>query len=122
VKRDMDLIREILLAVEGADAGASSPLRLELPEWDGHVVYQHARILNDAGYMHASFANGSPPGIHVLGLTWEGHDLIDSIRDNGVWSSVKAKVAEAGGSVPLEVLKAIAVMAIKKKLGMPDGG
>ena len=122
MKRDMDLIRAILLEVEAMDfSGTGEIPELELDGWDGHLVYGHARLLRNAAYLDVTFTAGSPPGMHVIGLTWQGHELLDSIRDDGVWAAVKAKVAKVGGSVALELLKPLAVQVVREGLGLTDG-
>ena len=114
----MDLIREILLEVESMGVVVSEVPQLKVKGHDGHVVYGHARLLKSAGFLNVEFSSGSPPQIHVLGLTWEGHELLDSIRDDGVWSAVKAKVAKVGGSVAVELLKPLALQIVKDRLGL----
>ena len=33
----------------------------------------------------------------IIGLTWQGHELLDNIRNNTVWNAVKKKAAKFGG-------------------------
>lgn len=33
----------------------------------------------------------------IIGLTWKGHELLDSIRDNTVWNAVKKKAVKYSG-------------------------
>lgn len=33
----------------------------------------------------------------IIGLTWQGHELLDNIRDNTVWNAVKKKAAKYSG-------------------------
>jgi hypothetical protein len=41
-------------------------------------------------------------------LTWQGHDLLDAIRNDQVWAQTKTTVIEIVGSVAVDVLKNIA--------------
>jgi hypothetical protein len=83
MKRDLDLVREILLELE------SWPAELEWrvvniegrrpDEIDAHVL-----IMADAGLVKASVL-GTDRGqvlerIRVLQLTWHGHDFLDDMR------------------------------------------
>jgi hypothetical protein len=53
-------------------------------------------------------------------LTWDGHEFLDSIRDDSVWSAVKKRLAPIGGSVSIGVLRAVAVEVVKSRLGLSD--
>ena len=117
MKRDMDLVRAILFAVEAMDSqGVLSELTLD--DWHEDVVLQHAHLLRSAGFLNAFVTGGSPTRMHVVGLTWQGHELIDSIRDEGIWGSVKAKLGKVGGSASVDVLKALAIETAKELLGL----
>lgn len=43
------------------------------------------------------FAKGTLMNADIIGLTWNGHELLDNIRDNTVWNAVKKKAAKYGG-------------------------
>ena len=120
MKRDMDLVRWILLHVEAMDPDGST-LFAYPDAYDSDAVYGHVRLLESAGYVTANYTAGNPPGIHSMMLTWAGNDLLDSIRDDSVWSEVKKKLGAVGGSASLEVLKALAGEVVRGKLGLPEG-
>lgn len=48
-------------------------------------------------------------------LTWEGHDLLDSIRDPETWAKTKKAAARAGGFT-VNILRDVAYGIIKKAL------
>ena len=58
---------------------------------------------------------------HVFRMTNQGHDYLDAIRDNGIWTKTKAAVAETGGSATLEIVKALALGFLKKKIETHTG-
>ena len=74
----------------------------------------HARLFVDAGFL----ANERS---HQFRLTNAGHDYLNAIRDEGIWSRTKAAVAETGGSATLELIKNIATGFVKKKLSQHTG-
>ena len=115
----MDLIRAILLEVE-AERGPAERLELHLEGWDVALVFEHVRLLAKAGYLRATTPVEPPPRIHVHELTWDGHDFIDAIRSESVWSGVKDRAAEQGVGLPLEVIKSLAIAVVKSKLGIGD--
>ncbi len=115
----MDLVRDILLRIE-----EWSPTKDELslifdqgPIAD--PVFHHVGLILDAGFVRAVFM-AAPSAYHVSGLTWAGHDFLDSIRDESVWSAVKKKLTAVGGSASIDVLKALVTQVVKGKLGLTE--
>ena len=120
MKRDMDLVRWILLHVEAMDPDGTT-LFAYPDAYDSDATYEHVRLLESAGYVTANYEMGNPPGIHGMMLTWVGHDLVDSIRDESIWSEIKNKISSVSGSVSIDVLKALAAQAVRSKFGLPEG-
>ena len=119
MKRDMDLIREVLLATE-----ALQP-REVLSGIDGapksDFVY-NVDLMKQAGLVDAAVLKAWGSDLvraEVRTLTWDGHDFLDAIRDDTIWNKTKARVLEAAGTVSLEVLKAVAVSVARGALGLP---
>ena len=103
MKRDLDLIRRLLLDLE---ADKSGRLRTFTNEEHGpETVYQLA-LLADAGYVKTA-----PPfkgGTTISEMTWEGHDFLDGIRDDTVWKKITKRVKTTSGTATLAVIKALA--------------
>ena len=109
MKRDMDLIRGILMQME--DSGDTAGwVTLHLPKWEDHVVSYHIKMLNQAGLIEADEdSTFSPHESWKAGaLTWHGHDFLAAIKNEKVWERIKKVVREKGGSIPFEVLKELA--------------
>ena len=51
MKRDMDLVREILLAIEEKHTGEAI-FNLQIPEHNSNEIAFHCRLLYDAGLMN----------------------------------------------------------------------
>ena len=97
MKRDMELIRYILLQKEA-----------EEPIDGGHaeVVY-HIALLKEAGFVEAVIRNdplGVPSDAVILKLTWAGHDFLDAARDNKIWNMAKEKFIKPGVSWTFSIL------------------
>jgi hypothetical protein len=118
MKRDMTLIREILLAVE-AHAHDGWPFNLEIEGFEPQDVSYHVKIMKEADLLDAVDAS-TQDGIdwQPRVLTWQGHDFLDAIRNETIWQKTKQLVAEKGGSVPFEVLKAVAVKMAASLFGV----
>ncbi len=121
MKRDPDLIREILLAVEASDKGEL----LKLPPMPGHTpeaVHFHVRLLLEAGLLQTAMPNRTPKQDWiVLRLSWFGYDFLDHVRDPKIWRVTKAGAGKIG-SWSLETLSALAKGAILAKaatFGLP---
>ena len=127
MKRDMDLIRQILLDVEAGkwsyevariDENGSidedPALNLQLT-----TVLYHLQIMHDAGFI--KFLEMSDTHLRLNGMTWAGHDFLDTIRDDENWRKTKEgakKLGGAGFSFIVEVAKGVAKSELQK-LGLP---
>lgn len=120
MKRDMEVIRAVLLAVEQADGPHSGSSHFQLEGYDPGITGYHVRLLKEAGYLKAEFVLGDPPQAIVKDLTWEGHEFLDAVRNTTVWQRVKKKVVSEGGSIPLSVLKALALQYTREAFGLPE--
>ncbi|MED2935205.1 DUF2513 domain-containing protein [Bacillus wiedmannii] len=104
----MELVRKLLVLIEEQDVNSNE---LKLPnDIDRNVVVYHLRLLEQAGFTEnkIQYASNSPLWIYSS-LTWDGHEFLDAIRNDTVWNKVKKTVAEKGGSIPFEVMKALAI-------------
>ncbi|MFE7065008.1 DUF2513 domain-containing protein [Sutcliffiella sp. NPDC057660] len=118
MKRDMELVRELLLLIENNYGN-----ELIIPkEWDREIVAYHLKILDQAGYVNnnTKWADNRPMWL-IASLTWDGHEFLDSIKNDNVWVKTKDGVKKRGlelGSIPFDVLKEYASIQIKSILGL----
>ena len=121
VVRDMDVVRSILLEVESLDPGEAGNSLSSLPGLDEFTFAGHVELLKEAGFVEAAVARASGVGAVAARadrLTWQGHDFLDAIRSDTVWSKTKSTIAATVGSASLEVVKAVAVsIAMRAALG-----
>lgn len=118
MKRDMDLVRAVLLQVEALPPGAQEAL--SNGEWDGPTFVGHVAMLIEAGYVDGRV-------IHTLDgfacmasdLTWAGRELLDNIKNDTVWQNTKRVVKEKGGSASIEVLTSLAAAFARAHFGLP---
>jgi hypothetical protein len=118
VKRDMDLIRALLLYFE------SRPfLKTEtVVPMDGcteEVVRYHLLLLAQAGLVDFEpelTSTGRIIRAHVLGLNWAGHEFLDAVRSEGVWRKLLAYAKDKGGSLPFDLLKTLATELLKESI------
>src|SRR5260370_40543363 len=101
MKRDMDIIRMMLMHQE---SGEAPPGLSKYPE--DLVVYNIA-LMKDAGLIVASILDdekGSPRGAIIIRMTWGGHDFLDAVRDDNVWRKAKEKVLKPTASCTFSLL------------------
>jgi len=121
MKRDMDLVRKLLLYLE--DTVDYKPLRssdIAIGGYSDAQIGYHLRILADGGLIDVIDTNsmGSKTfGCFVKDITWKGHEFLDAVRDDGVWSHTMEKLKPLG-SASLEVVKSVAIAYIGSKLGL----
>ena len=131
MRRDMDLIRELLLKLESLPVEAGSIVSFDLSEVavDGYTdehVGDHLRKLYRAGFIDSGTSdNGDSSGYHFYfrDLTWAGMEFIDNVREHGVWHRTKeeAKKVGAGSFGLLLDLANGVVKAEAMKHGLPLG-
>jgi len=123
MKRDMSLIREILLQVE-ARPSVNDWGPVEIDGRSREEISYHVKMLHDDGLLEAlDMRTYGPDGFKYdpKFLTARGHDFLDSIRSPSVWGKVKQQLAVIGGSASLEVVKAIAKRTVADVLSNPPG-
>ena len=122
--RDMDLIRRIFLEIEARKDVSLRPIQID--DVDTVILARHLELLLDAKLIEGAKSvsgSGGAPYIRVKDLTWDGHEFIGAIKNDGVWSKLKqALSADQFVSLPLDAVKAVAIsiaIAIaKQKAGL----
>lgn len=125
MRRDMDLIRGLLLFIE-ADAkfDGTKLFAYEEPEQFGfseksiEEVKYHLKLLISEGFVNGTDAEKALP--FISGLTWNGHEFLDNIRDKTIWERTKKRLDDLGlVSVSMNILGEIAKAELKKYIGLP---
>ena len=106
MKRDMNLVREILLALE-ADTERGL-IDLTIDGFSVDEVSYHVKIMAEAHLLEAIDASSHDgDDWRAAGLTWQGHEFFDAVRNDTVWRKTKQLIAEKGGAIPFEILKGL---------------
>ncbi len=123
MKRDMDLVRNILLRLEGSEKVRNgSDILKDLGE--DNTVRGHLDMMEDAGFVEQKTGHPNPNGFTIhMGwrMTWVGYEFLDSVRDPEIWRKTKAG-ADRLGSWTIKLLAELAtgyVRAKAKELGLP---
>jgi Hypothetical protein (DUF2513) len=118
MKRDMELVRKVLAATE-EHAKGTGWVKLEIEGHSAEEVSYHVKLLTEARMLTAENLT-SHAGFCWMpkSLTWAGHEFLDAVRNETVWSKTKAVIKDKGGSVPFEVIKAIAIKVVASHFGV----
>lgn len=130
MKLKHDCVRYVLLSLEAQGIGMLQGVQLSqiLPKLvndqysEDDITYTFLQLL-DGGYIKANYEKYmSGFLLTIFDITWKGHELLDSIRDDEVWKQTK-KATSTLKSVSIGVLKNVASAVltgiIKKNTGLP---
>jgi hypothetical protein len=120
MERNWETIREILIAAENLQEDNT----LSLSDFDNERAYDisyHVELLEESGLVYATLSKtlgGGPTDFFLRRLTWHGHELLDSIRSDSVWSKTKSTFQEKGLGMTFELVKEVAVAIAKSAAGL----
>jgi hypothetical protein len=122
VKRDLDLVRQLMLQIEALPAGPAAQYRMS--EIEDPVLLAHLELLIEAGLVNGKIARSHGARgdvISVAGLTWQGHEWTEMVRSQSVWNETKSAVLDQGAPLTFELTRAVAAKLLRAKLGLPAG-
>ena len=119
MKRDMDLVRAILIDVEQCSDWAGGDLP-EFDKWSQAEVGYHVKIMIEVGLLDGCEQTGDGDVGYNFGgieLTWTGHEFLAMARDNTAWKKAKAKMGKAS-VFGFSILQALLIDYAKKSVGL----
>lgn len=120
MKRDMDLARQILLAVEERPYQSGSGFTLTHKEIEAETLDYHVMLLHEAGLIEATNTTylGGKTVWRIKRLTWQGHEFLEAARDQSTWNQAKKTISEKGGSLTFDVLKGVLTQLARQTVGL----
>ncbi len=124
MKRDVDLVRKILMACTDHEHG-HAPRDLAIEGYSEEQIGYHVYLMMQAGLVDGAdvttMGSSSPEAV-LNSITWAGHEFLEASRDERLWSKAKKAAGSTGGLV-LDVLKSVLIElakeAAKKAAGLP---
>lgn len=98
---------------------------VKLKDYSQEELLYTADKLLEAGLVTGTRRNSiteSFPDIRITSLTWEGHQFLDNIRDDGVWKNTKmvlSKFSSVSLSLVGNVASQVISSLIRNQLGLP---
>ena len=119
MKRDMELIRRMILLIEDDPRGYAPP-DISIEGYTPDQIGYHAYLIVDSGLADgydSSDVEDSGPSCGINYLTSAGHDFADSARTQFIWDDVLGDMRAKGiASVTVERLKKLLDKKIRKVL------
>jgi hypothetical protein len=122
MKRDLDLVRQLMLQIEALPA--APPVQYRMSEIEDPVLLAHLEMLIEAGLVNGRISRSQGARgdvISVSGLTWQGHEWIEMVRSQSLWNEVKSAVLDGGGVLTFELTMAMAAKIFRARLALPPG-
>ncbi len=109
MKRDMDLIRLILLEIEKAEENEVENMNID--GYSKEDIVFNAKLLKQNN-MIENFEEDVLGNYYIGSLTWGGSDYLDSIRDNSKWKRIKSVIKEKALPFTFDIVKSVATTII----------
>ena len=118
MRRNMDLARLILLKLEGYPY-TGQPHAIQIDGYPAQEISYHISLLYEAGFIEATKDQslGSPSQEwEAISITWDGHEFLESSRDETRWAKAKRVLVEKGGPMTLAAVNLVLTELVKKAL------
>lgn len=120
MRRDIELIRQLLLKLEDQKIAPNvtrslRPADLQIEGYDIDVIVLHLDMLTNSPYLKNSKID-TGGNLLFMGISWEGHELIDAIREKDVWKETLENARKNGSTETISFIFEIAKSVIKKQL------
>ena len=121
MKRDMDLIRDLLLRIEGLDHARARVDELLREGDDKPRILYHLELLHEAGLFDGLLLDIDQAGVVdavINRLTWQGHEFLDAARNELVWQEAKGLMKDKLISLPFEIISQLVVQILRAQVGL----
>ena len=118
VKRDMDLIRNLLIKVQEVyepGAGSINFSKIRIDGYDDKVIAEHLLLMKEAGLIRNINAKQYVTGSTMLSignLTNEGYDTLEKFRNDTVWNKTKEIARDKGLPMLIDIFSQVASTVI----------
>ena len=122
MKMDMEIIRKILLKIEEK----CPPNEYEIfttdnfPGLDWEIILGHSRLMENKGLFQGVSQEITDNWFSVDGLSWEGYEFLENIRDPEIWQKTKTTAIDLK-NFGFDTIKSLAKGYLKQKIKQQTG-
>jgi hypothetical protein len=112
MKRNWDTIRGILILLEEKKAEEHALRLSNFPKERSSETSYHVELLIEAGLVHGQMSKTIGAKVRdftAIRLTWQGHELLDAIKNDTVWNKTKESFISKGLSMSFDLVKSVAI-------------
>lgn len=98
----MDLVRKILIHLE-ENCRPGKDIRFKELKINGHgmtEIESHLIFINQAGFIDSEVSATKSGRVIMVerthGLTWDGFEFLDKVKNDSIWNEIKNKAIEKG--------------------------
>lgn len=114
MKRNLDLIRDILLFIEDSESDFICSEDISFPEIIYDDICDHLELMMNVGFISYDDASVFEMKKYVnIKMLYKGHDYLDAIKDKTVWNKTKEKIKKISSSITFDLIKDTAKDIIK---------
>ena len=125
MKLNHDCVRDVLLYIE-ENASYSNTVNQEViaTNFQNHdkfeLIYAIEKLY-ETNYINGSkhnALNGPYPFFNIVDISYDGHEFLDNIRNDNVWTETKQTILENIGSASLSIVSTVAAAITTRWLGL----
>lgn len=121
MKRDLDLIRKLLLAMEAQEHGLIQE-ELTVEGYAQEQIGFHFYLIGEAGLakvVEDTNLQSQSPSAFPLNLTWAGYEFLEAAKDETLWGKAKTHLIKPTGGIAFGILVEWLKAEAKIRLGLP---
>jgi hypothetical protein len=128
VKRDLDLVRDILLFFEARESvkvmtDEDIERELKVEGYTYQDIAYHLRLMAQANLLTVEVIKSSASDriikVYPFELSWEGHEFLQLSKDNTRWQRLKKQTGDGFRGITFSIAKELLVSFAKSQVGLP---
>ncbi|SIS49234.1 DUF2513 domain-containing protein [Salimicrobium salexigens] len=120
MKRNIQVIKYVLEEIESKQSNDSIQFSPDQNDpYPEDMINYHLKLLDEGGYIDAEIKGlmGGGQVNLIRSITWEGHDLLEALRNDKAVEMAEEKAEKQGSKLsdlPIEVVKSLAIASAKQ--------
>lgn len=113
MRRDFDLMREVLLRADAATTYVDIP---GTQDEAGQKLFYNVTLLIENGYLEGvNTGTTREDRWRLVGMTWKGHEFLDAVRSDEMWAYLKTKLPIDQAEIPFHLVEQYAFHVAAQK-------